>query len=135
MKSTKWDRWVRKQSRTLRSRLAKARASGWELWLAKSRRNLNNSQLRANARAVGEARPTEAGIREKLTEQRRRCSLTGVPLTPESASIDHIQSLKKGGAHAMDNLQIVHREVNQMKGSMSVDEFVDWCRLVVEHAE
>jgi hypothetical protein len=32
-------------------------------------------------------------------------------------------------------VQILHRKVNAMKGSMGVDEFVRWCRLIVEHSD
>jgi 5-methylcytosine-specific restriction endonuclease McrA len=62
-----------------------------------------------------------------------RCNLTGVPLTPDTASIDHIIPLSKGGSHTKANAQIILNSVNQAKGSMTQSEFVDMCRLVVEH--
>lgn len=72
-------------------------------------------------------------IFEILERQEFRCNLTGVPLTPDTASIDHIIPLSKGGSHTKANAQIILNSVNQAKGSMTQSEFVEMCRLVVEH--
>ena len=72
-------------------------------------------------------------IFEILERQGFRCNLTGVPLTPDTASIDHIIPLSKGGSHTKANAQIILNSVNQAKGSMTQSEFVEMCRLVVEH--
>jgi hypothetical protein len=63
-----------------------------------------------------------------------RCALTGIRLTPESSSLDHIVPVSDGGSHEIDNLQWVDRRINAMKRDMPVDEFIELCRLVAKHA-
>ena len=76
-----------------------------------------------------------------LEEQDYRCALTGVPLTcelekgvphPANASIDRIVA---GGPYTMDNVQLVCVAVNKWRGNTPLEEFIEWCRLVVSHAE
>lgn len=78
-------------------------------------------------------------VLRKLGEQDYKCALTGVPLTcllekgktfHTNASIDRIEA---GGPYTEDNIQIVCRAVNYWRADLTVDQFVDWCRLVVEH--
>lgn len=73
-------------------------------------------------------------------KQNGRCALTGVPivLDPSSmaagantASLDRIDNSK---GYVRGNIQWVHVEINFMKHSRSQEEFVRWCRLVVDHA-
>lgn len=63
-----------------------------------------------------------------------RCALTGRHLTPDTASVDHIIPLSEGGDHAVHNLQVVHKHLNNAKGTMSQHEFIAMCREVVEWA-
>lgn len=70
-----------------------------------------------------------------------RCEVTGVVLRPfdkgraEKASVapsvDRIDSFK---GYTPDNIQIVAVRVNLMKGDMTMDQFVTWCRRVAEVA-
>jgi 5-methylcytosine-specific restriction endonuclease McrA len=83
-------------------------------------------------------RSDRTGVKELLgilSAQDYRCALSGHPLTPANASADHIVPLCRGGTHAPDNAQIVTREINRAKGTMTNEEFINLCRLVVEHAE
>lgn len=66
-----------------------------------------------------------------LESQSFKCALTGRPLSPETASVDHIIPVSKGGENAASNLQIVERKVNSAKGTMLQDEFIQMCRDVV----
>lgn len=65
-----------------------------------------------------------------------RCFYTRVPMTfggsntPESVSIDRVDSSK---GYVVDNIVLCGTYVNRMKNEFSVEEFVHWCRLVVEH--
>jgi len=59
-----------------------------------------------------------------------RCSLSGVVLLPDIATLDHKIPVAEGGGHSIENLQVVHSAINRMKGTMSCDEFVRWCKLV-----
>lgn len=71
--------------------------------------------------------------------QERRCALTGVPIElpltnagKGTASLDRIDS-SIGYVHG--NIQWVHREINMMKGSLSQDIFINWCREVTAYKE
>jgi hypothetical protein len=66
-----------------------------------------------------------------LEQQRFRCALTGRSLTPDVAALDHILPVRLGGAHAIENVQVLHRDVNRAKNSMTNDEFIQLCRDVV----
>jgi hypothetical protein len=71
--------------------------------------------------------------------QGRRCALTGVPIgfsTNRSyifitASMDRIENSK---GYVEGNIQWVHKSINVMKNSHSVEDFTEWCRKVVDHA-
>ena len=54
---------------------------------------------------------------------------------PAEANIDHIIPLVKGGKHVVSNIQILHKEVNLAKGSLTQEEFIALCREVVAHAD
>ena len=72
-------------------------------------------------------------IMEMIEEQNFRCALSDRKLTPETASLDHIIPLSRGGTHEIDNLWVVEHLVNSAKGTMTVDEFIAMCRDVASH--
>lgn len=80
-------------------------------------------------------RVTRKQLLALLESQGYRCALTGVELTPETASVDHKVPVQQGGSHSIENLHIVEHRINWAKGTMTVDEFVDLCRRVVEHCD
>lgn len=80
-------------------------------------------------------RPTAKRIRRLVELQGFKCSMTGLPLVPEDANLDHIVPIAAGGDHVMSNVQIVHKIVNQMKSTLPSDTFVDWCRKIVAFAD
>jgi 5-methylcytosine-specific restriction endonuclease McrA len=57
--------------------------------------------------------------------------MTGRVLTPETAALDHIVPCSCGGTNTVENAQIVLSVVNQAKGTMTSDEFIQLCRDVV----
>lgn len=61
-----------------------------------------------------------------------RCALSGVVLDPDESSLDHIKPLSRGGEHVMENVVFVHSTINRMKGEMTADEFIGWCRKVAQ---
>lgn len=77
---------------------------------------------------------TTANILLLLEWQRYRCALTGRRLDPNTASLDHIVPVRSGGQHVIENAQVLHRDVNKAKTTMTNDEFVQLCREVVRHA-
>jgi hypothetical protein len=72
-------------------------------------------------------------LRSMLADQDSKCYLTGVELAPETAALDHVIPVSKGG-HPTDarNGGFMHAVVNKMKGSMDLDEFMQWCACVSE---
>jgi len=66
-----------------------------------------------------------------LERQDYRCALTGRRLTPETSAIDHIVPVRCGGEHTIENAQVLHKDVNRAKGSLTSDEFIGMCREVV----
>jgi CRISPR/Cas system Type II protein with McrA/HNH and RuvC-like nuclease domain len=70
-----------------------------------------------------------------VERQGMRCAYSGRALSPETASIDHIIPVSRGGSLAIDNLAVVDGQVNAAKGTLSLDEFVQMCRDVTAHAD
>jgi len=66
-------------------------------------------------------------------KQNKHCALTGLPIsfakteTGISASIDRIDSSKE---YDIENIQLVHKDVNLMKNKFSQDYFINICKLV-----
>lgn len=69
------------------------------------------------------------------------CAISGIPLDfatiseckagrTNTASLDRIDSTK---GYTLDNVQWVHKRVNEMKMSQSQEEFIQLCRLIVQH--
>lgn len=69
-----------------------------------------------------------------LEWQDYRCALTGRSLTPDSASLDHIVPVRDGGEHTIENVQVLHKEVNRAKSTLTHEQFIQMCREVVDHA-
>lgn len=74
-------------------------------------------------------------VHDLLVRQNFRCALTGESLSPGDASMDHILAVSRGGPHIIDNAQIVRKDVNRAKGTLTNDEFIALCRAVVRHAD
>jgi len=89
--------------------------------------------------AEPDARPSEGiGVRDVLWLARRqdfRCALTGRRLQPETAALDHMLSVARGGRHCIENAQMLHKDVNRAKGTLTNEEFVTLCREVVAWAD
>ena len=80
-------------------------------------------------------RPTAKRIRRLVEMQDHKCALTGIPLAPDDANLDHIVPIASGGKHQMGNVQVVHKTINHMKSTVPQEEFIEWCRRVVEFAD
>jgi len=64
-------------------------------------------------------------------KQRMICALTGVKLTGENISVDHIVAKSKGGSNKPENIRLVHKDANLAKRALSDSEFLDLCRKVI----
>jgi hypothetical protein len=70
-----------------------------------------------------------------LKNQEYRCALTGGELVPSSAALDHITPISRGGAHKIENAQVLLKDVNRAKGTLTNEEFISLCRQVVKWAD
>jgi len=78
---------------------------------------------------------TAKQVLELVKQQGYRCPISNRELTPETASLDHIVPLGRGGDHDISNVWIVHHEVNSAKGTLTLEEFVAMCRDIVRHQD
>lgn len=76
---------------------------------------------------------TARQVLAKIEAQEYRCAISGRELTPATATLDHIVPLGRGGKHCIDNVWVVHGQVNAAKGTMLMDEFVALCQDVARH--
>jgi 5-methylcytosine-specific restriction endonuclease McrA len=70
-----------------------------------------------------------------LDQQAYCCALTGRRLTPQTAALDHIVPIRFGGEHVIENVQVLHKDVNRAKGSLTSDEFIGMCHDVVRWSD
>lgn len=62
------------------------------------------------------------------------CPYSGLKLTKETMSLDHIIPLGKAGSHTIENIQFVHRLVNHMKWDSSHEDFMTMCKRIVDYS-
>jgi predicted transcriptional regulator len=68
--------------------------------------------------------------------ERPKCYLTGRNVEiekPRTYHFDHILPRSRGGTNTLENLGICTREANQAKCDLTVPEFIQLCRDVLEH--
>lgn len=70
-----------------------------------------------------------------LEDRDYRCALSGRELAPETAALDHVMPIARGGRHNIGNAQILHKDVNRAKGTLMNSQFIELCREVVDHAD
>lgn len=76
--------------------------------------------------------PVSVGNVLRLLEQQDyRCALTGRKLTPQTTAIDHMIPIRSGGEHTIENAQVLHKDVNRAKGSLTTEDFVAMCCEIV----
>lgn len=71
-------------------------------------------------------------------KQKRKCALSGVDIVMhfnrrnQTASLDRINSFK---GYTKDNVQWIHKIVNNMKQDQSDESFIQWCQLISKYNE
>jgi 5-methylcytosine-specific restriction endonuclease McrA len=65
--------------------------------------------------------------------QNGKCGLTGRAMTPQTAELDHIVPISRGGSLEIGNLRWLCSEANQAKGKMLDHEFFAICEEVSEY--
>lgn len=93
----------------------------------------------AEAQLVNAATPhgqvSTENVLQLLEHQQYRCALTGRRLTPQTAALDHIVPIRRDGQHVIENTQVLHKDVNRAKGSLTSEEFIGLCREVVRWSD
>ena len=75
-------------------------------------------------------------VKEKCESLGNKCYLSGLPLSldnPDSYTFDHIIPVSKNGTNHLDNLGFANPQINQMKGDLSVEEFINLCKIVTDY--
>lgn len=92
------------------------------------------------ARSFRRSTLTKQDCLDLLEQQNYCCALTGVQMTcvlekgvvrKTNVSIDRIDPK---GPYTKENVQLVCAAVNKFRIDTPLDEFIDWCRKVTEHA-
>jgi hypothetical protein len=63
------------------------------------------------------------------------CYLSGekINLTNNNYQLDHIIPSSRGGDNSFKNLGITHKITNYMKGDLTPEELIDWCKKILKH--
>lgn len=116
----------------------------------RSRRQVSNAtiQKKLKAKLEGFHNPTRRKtkmynkptftIEDVFTKlgQSPKCYLTGQEIditNPSTYAFDHVIPVSRGGTNTLDNLGICIRQVNMSKTDMTPDEYINLCKLVLEH--
>jgi 5-methylcytosine-specific restriction endonuclease McrA len=89
--------------------------------------NGHREQVAAFASGRDLTKVTAKGLLALVESQGFRCMLSGVDLDPSTSNVDHVVPVSKGGKHVMENLVVLHRDVNRAKNTMIADQFVSMC--------
>lgn len=69
------------------------------------------------------------------TEQQGKCALSGLPISWSSVGWDHSASIDRIDndlGYFEENVQLVHKKVNMLRGSLTIEEFVKLCTAVAD---
>ena len=74
-------------------------------------------------------------MKERYEEQEHKCAITGLPLYFRPVKVASLDRINNADGYTLDNIQWVHRDINKMRNSYSMDYFVKMCKAVVEYQE
>lgn len=66
-------------------------------------------------------------------KQKLKCAISGIKLTSDNMSVDHIKPLSKGGLNDISNLRLVHVDINRIMLDYDDDVFLNFCKTIVNH--
>jgi 5-methylcytosine-specific restriction endonuclease McrA len=109
----------------------------------KSRKIINNSQKLLYVKIHKFQREGNMSVKDFTTQdvldkfgQNPKCYLTGVDIDltkSKTYSLDHIIPVSRGGDNSLSNMGLCTSLVNRAKTDMTPDEFINLCKLVIEH--
>jgi hypothetical protein len=76
---------------------------------------------------------SEGVFLDMLFRQQGRCAVSGLRLTPENVSIDHVVPIIKGGTHELSNLRLVVWDVNCAMNTLDDNRFIKLCIQVADY--
>ena len=141
--------------KTVRKRPSK-RLSEWELRFIEKLKTVHKRNVEVKAKKLMRKtytamnsmnkRSIEHGVECSITLDEIRqitydaygaeCRYTGRQLTIENIVYDHLIPISKGGASTKENIQIISRFANNMKGSLLEDDFLillNWLKQLPEN--
>lgn len=71
-------------------------------------------------------------------QQAGRCALSGLAVSWSSSGWEHTASIDRidnSKGYSLDNIQIVHKEINMMRGSLEVGRFIELCQMVADRVK
>ena len=101
-------------------------------------RNFNldcNSKNKRNYRMYKDSQFSPQDVIKKFGDN-TVCYLTGQKIDinqPRTYHFDHIIPSSRGGDNSLENLGICTKQVNASKSDMTPDEFINLCKIVLEH--
>ncbi|HEX8288032.1 MAG TPA: HNH endonuclease [Pyrinomonadaceae bacterium] len=116
-----------KKNAAARERKRKANMSPeeWRAFLDRSRDSRTKQRMRRRAREkAAVVIPFTKG--EIIARDGCECYLCNKELTYETATIDHVIPLSRGGWHCPSNAKIACEFCNKSKGKKTLDEFLEW---------
>ena len=96
--------------------------------VVKKPRKVVEKRERERIRKIGRADV----LLQRITENGFKCEYSGLPLTVTNMQLDHIVPVSDGGSSRLSNVAVVHRDINKMKGSMSLERFIELCKCIVK---
>lgn len=76
---------------------------------------------------------TPEEINEMYAEQDGLCALSGLSIGWSTAGWEHTASIDRINneeGYYLDNIQLVHKKINMMRGSLTIAEFLEFCAAV-----
>jgi hypothetical protein len=71
-------------------------------------------------------------LQDLWNRQGGKCALSGIPMqkAPRTWSIDRVDN---SCGYWPDNIQLVLKHVNMMRGSLTIDRFIETCKFIAAH--
>jgi len=93
-----------------------------------------NYQSWANDRGIAFSITIE-DMKEVYNAQEKKCAITGLPIYFRPVKVASLDRINNSGDYTIDNIQWVHRDINKMRNSYSMEYFVKMCKAVVDYQE